>query len=280
MVGGLYTIKNPIDKAMSGMQAAASTASSMDKEEPSVEEPKKTVGGTLQNSAGGALMGYTMSPMLEGLFEPEAIQLPDESAGLEIAEAGPLGGAPGFTETATPTMLNSEGAANAAMPSMESLGYGGGGALTEGTSLGGLSTAEAAGTSGVEAAAGATYSMAPGTLAGGLAVEGGAATAGLATEGMSATGGALVAGNTGAAVGTGMAAGSMGGAAAGSAAAGSAAAAGTATAATTTAASSSAAGGAATLGSSTAVGASTGSSAGWWGAAIGAVIGAATYLFS
>lgn len=280
MIGGLYTIENPIGKAMGGMQQAASTAASMDKEKPTVKPAKKTVGGTLQNTAGGALMGYTMSPMIEGLFGSDAIQLPDESEGLELMEEGPLGEIPGFTK-----------------PASDAVQVGVDNAMLEGSGLSGLSTAEAggeaAGTYAVKGGADATFAMSPGTLgtigpglapetltAAGLSVEGGATTVGLATEGMSATGGALVAGNTGASLGTSMAAGSMGGAAAGGAAgAGTGAAAGTA--ATTTAATTStttAAG--SSLGSATAAGASTGSSAGWWGAAIGAVIGASTYLFS
>jgi hypothetical protein len=64
MPGLLYNVQNPISQAMGGMQGAASTAASMDKQGPEYEKPKKTVGGALENAAGGGMMGYAVSPML------------------------------------------------------------------------------------------------------------------------------------------------------------------------------------------------------------------------
>ncbi len=133
MAGLLYEVQNPINEAMSGMQSAASTAASMDKKDVEYEEPKKTFGGTLQSGFGGALAGYTMSPLAEPFLTTD-IELPETAEGLEIAQAGPLGGVPSFTAAAQPSYLGGVGAAE---PSMESLGYAEGGALTNGTGLGG-----------------------------------------------------------------------------------------------------------------------------------------------
>jgi hypothetical protein len=64
MPGLLYNVQNPISQAMGGMQGAASTAASMDKQGPQVEEPGKTVGGTIMNTAGGLAAGASTGALI------------------------------------------------------------------------------------------------------------------------------------------------------------------------------------------------------------------------
>lgn len=87
MPGLLYNVSNPIDQAMGGMQNAASTAASMDKKDMEVEKPKKTFGGALQGAAGGSMMGYAVSPMLDSAF-PTFF-----ATGAEAATGAGIGGA-------------------------------------------------------------------------------------------------------------------------------------------------------------------------------------------
>jgi hypothetical protein len=196
MPGLLYNVQNPISQAMGGMQGAASTAASMDKQGPEYEKPKKTVGGALENAAGGGMMGYAVSPMLSSAM-PEMFAT---------------------TAGASSPVVSSMGSAIPAM---------GAGLLTG-----------SAGTAGLTSSIGAPLG---GSLAsGGAGVLGGATTAlGADTAAFASGLGATEAATTAAAAETGLG-----------------------------------------LGTSTAIGAEAGSTAGLWGAGIGALIGAAAYLFS
>ncbi|WP_432736463.1 hypothetical protein [Maridesulfovibrio sp. FT414] len=64
---GMYKVENPADKAMSGMQSAASTASHMQRAVPRPEKPGKTAGGALGGAMGGAATGAAVGSVVPGL---------------------------------------------------------------------------------------------------------------------------------------------------------------------------------------------------------------------
>lgn len=63
---GLYSVENPMGKAMQGLGQAANTFAAMDKERPETK-PKKTAGGGLMNVAGGAMAGAQLGSIVPGI---------------------------------------------------------------------------------------------------------------------------------------------------------------------------------------------------------------------
>lgn len=61
---GMYKVENPADKALNGMQGAASTASRMSRGTPKSKKPEKTAGGALGGAMGGAAMGAAVGSVV------------------------------------------------------------------------------------------------------------------------------------------------------------------------------------------------------------------------
>ena len=55
----MYTVENPINKALEGLDQAASTYASMDKDIPAEQDPGPSTGGTIMAGVGGAVAGAT-----------------------------------------------------------------------------------------------------------------------------------------------------------------------------------------------------------------------------
>ncbi|WP_031484407.1 hypothetical protein [Maridesulfovibrio frigidus] len=64
---GMFEVANPVDKAMSGMQGAASTAAHMQRAVPQQQEPEKTAGGALSGAMGGAATGAAIGSIVPGI---------------------------------------------------------------------------------------------------------------------------------------------------------------------------------------------------------------------
>ena len=149
----MYTVENPINKALEGLDQAASTYASMDQNIPAQQDPGPTIGGAIRSGISGARTGYTA-----------------------LDKLGTVPAAVGATEVVAPTAMQ---AANAAL-----LAPGAGTAEVLAASTAASQTVGAAGT----AAAG---TAAAGTAAAGTAAAGTAA-AGTAASGASAAAPALL----------------------------------------------------------------------------------------
>jgi hypothetical protein len=60
----MYKVENPMDKAMGGMDKAAGTYGSMDKDIPANRDPGPTPGGAINAGMGGAVAGATVGSMM------------------------------------------------------------------------------------------------------------------------------------------------------------------------------------------------------------------------
>ena len=64
---GMFEVENPADKAMAGMQGAASTAAHMDRANPRPKKPDPTAGGALGGAMGGAATGAAIGSLVPGI---------------------------------------------------------------------------------------------------------------------------------------------------------------------------------------------------------------------
>ena len=55
----MYEIRNPMDRALEGLDQAASTYASMDKDIPAEQDPGPTAGGAITAGVSGAVAGAT-----------------------------------------------------------------------------------------------------------------------------------------------------------------------------------------------------------------------------
>ena len=53
----MYEIRNPMDRALEGLEQSASTYANMDKDIPAEQDPGPTTGGTISAGMGGATAG-------------------------------------------------------------------------------------------------------------------------------------------------------------------------------------------------------------------------------
>ena len=60
----MYEVKNPINRALEGLEQSASTYASMDQNIPAQQDPGPTIGGALQSGISGARTGYNALDML------------------------------------------------------------------------------------------------------------------------------------------------------------------------------------------------------------------------
>ena len=140
----MYEIRNPMDRALEGLDQAASTYASMDQNIPAQQDPGPTIGGALQSGMSGARFGYTALDMLGTV--PATVPASGTSiAGITAAGTGQVGGyaagtaaagtaAAGTTAAGTAAAGTAASGASAAAPTL--LGMGPAGWLIGGAVLG------------------------------------------------------------------------------------------------------------------------------------------------
>jgi len=87
----MYTVENPINKALEGLDQAASTYASMDQNIPAQQDPGPTIGGAIRSGISGARTGYTALDKLGTV--PATVPASGTSiAGITAAGTGQVGG--------------------------------------------------------------------------------------------------------------------------------------------------------------------------------------------
>ncbi|WP_419783593.1 hypothetical protein [Maridesulfovibrio sp.] len=64
---GMFKVEDPSQRALQGMQGAASTAAQMSRKVPQPQKPGKSVGGALSGAMGGAATGAAIGSVVPGL---------------------------------------------------------------------------------------------------------------------------------------------------------------------------------------------------------------------